>query len=76
MIIMALEGLNEEFDNIIEEATFLWKNGTESQFLNINISYYMSFTNDDYCSINSIIFYSLKMLISLNVACIVILAKL
>jgi hypothetical protein len=38
-----LKGLDEEFNNIIEEAIPLWKNRTKYRFLYANPSRYMSF---------------------------------
>ena len=48
------------FDNIIEEAIPLCKNGIKYQFLYANSSRYMSFTSDVFCSITSIMFPNSK----------------
>ena len=41
MLKIALEGSNENFDNIIEEAVPLWKIGTKYRFLYANRSLYV-----------------------------------
>ena len=43
---IALEGPNENFDNIIGEAIPLWENGSKLWFLYANPSRYMSFASD------------------------------
>ena len=72
----AWEGPDENFDNIIEEAIPLWKNGTKYRFLNANHSRSMSYASDVFCSITSIMFPILRMSISFKVACIVVLTNL
>ena len=52
----ALEGPNENFDNIIEEAIPLWKTGTKYRFLYANPSRYVSSTSDASCSVSSTLF--------------------
>ena len=56
MFKIALEGPNDNFDNIIEEAITLWSNGTKYRFLYANPSRYMSSARDVFCSITSIMF--------------------
>jgi len=53
MLRIALEGLDENFDNIIEEAIPLWKNGTKYRFLYANPSRYISSRSDASCSVTS-----------------------
>ena len=56
MLRIALKGPDENFDNIIEEAIPLWKNGTKYWFLYANLSCYMSSASDASCSITSVMF--------------------
>ena len=56
MLRIALEGPNENFDNIIEEAIPLWKSGTKYRFLYANPSLYVSSESDASCSVSSTIF--------------------
>jgi hypothetical protein len=60
MLRIALEGPNENFANIIEEAIPLWKNGPKYQFLYANPSCYMSFTSDIFRSITLVMFPNSK----------------
>ena len=73
---IALEGPNENFDNIIEEAIHLWKIGTKYQFLYANHSCYMSSTSDVFCSITSVMFPILRMSTSFKVTYIDVLTNL
>jgi hypothetical protein len=61
---IALEGPNENFDNIIEEAIPLWENGTKYlakyRFLYANPSRYMSSASDVFCSITLVMFPNSK----------------
>ena len=56
MLRIALEGPDENFDNIIVEAIPLWKSGTKYQFLYANPSLYVSSASDAACSISSTMF--------------------
>ena len=56
MLRIALEGPDEKFDNIIDEAIPLWKSGTKYQFLHTNPSLYVSSASDASCSISSTMF--------------------
>ena len=56
MLKNALEEPNENFDNIMEEAILLWKNGTKYRFLYANPSRYVSTASDVSCSIASVLF--------------------
>ena len=56
MLRIALEGLDENFDNFIKEAIALWKNGTKYQFLCANPSRYVSSASDASCSITPVMF--------------------
>jgi hypothetical protein len=60
MLRIALEGLDENFDNIIEEAIPLWENGPKYRFLYANPSCYMSYASDVFCSITSVMFPNSK----------------
>jgi len=51
MLGIALEGPNDNFDNIIQEAIPLWKNETKYRFLYANPSQYMSYRSDASCLI-------------------------
>ena len=53
---ISLEGPNENFDNIIEEAIPLWKSETKYQFLFANPSLYVSSGSDASCSVSSTMF--------------------
>ena len=57
---IALERLDENFDNIIEEAIFLWKNGTKYQFLYVNSPQYVSSASDASCSVSLTMFYNFE----------------
>ena len=56
MLRIALEGPDENFDNIIEEAIPLWKTGTKYRFLYANPSRYVSSASDASCSVSSTMF--------------------
>jgi hypothetical protein len=56
MLRIALEGPNENFDNIIEEAIPLWKSETKYWFLYANPSLYVSSGSDTSCSVSSTMF--------------------
>ena len=56
MLKIALEGPDENFDNIIEEAIPLWKSGTKYRFLYANPSLYVSYAHDASCSVSSTMF--------------------
>ena len=73
---IAWEGPDENFDNIIEEAIPLWKNGTKYRFLYASHSHYMSSASDIFYSITSVMFSILRMSIGFKVACIVVLTNL
>ena len=60
MLRIALEGTDENFDNIIEEAIPLWKSGTKYRFLYANPSLYVSSASDASCSISSTMFSNSK----------------
>ncbi len=51
MLRIALEGPDENFDNIIEEAVPLWKNEPKYWLLYANPSCYISSASDIFCSI-------------------------
>jgi hypothetical protein len=58
---IALEGPNENFDNMIEEAILLRENGTKYRFLyHVDPSRYMSSASDVICSITSVTFPNSK----------------
>ena len=59
-LIIALEGSNKNFDNIIEEAISVWKNETKYWLLYANPSCYMSSASDVPCSVTSIMFPNTK----------------
>ena len=56
MLRIALKGPDEDFDNIIEEATPLWKTRTKYRFLYANPSCYVFSANDASCSVSSTMF--------------------
>ena len=56
MLRIALERPNENFDNIFEEAIFLWKSVTKYRFLYANPSLYVSSASDASCSVSSTMF--------------------
>ena len=60
MLRIALEGPDENFDNIIEEAIPLWKTGTKYRFLYVNPSRYVSSASDASCSVSSTMFSNSK----------------
>ena len=60
MLRIALEGQDENFDNIIEEAIALWKNETKYQSLYATSSHYMFSASDASCSITSVMFPNSK----------------
>ena len=60
MLRTALEGPDDNFDYIIEEAIPLWKSGTKYMFLYANPSLYVSSAIDASCSISSTMFSNSK----------------
>ena len=58
MLGIALEGPDENFDNIIEEAIMFWK--TKYRFLYANPSRYMSSASDIFYSVTLVMFPNSK----------------
>ena len=56
MLRIALEGPNENFDNIIEEVIPLWKTRIKYWFLYANPSHYVSSASDASYSVSSTVF--------------------
>ena len=56
MLRNALEGPDENFDNIIKEVIPLWKTRTKYWFLYVNPSNYVSSASDASCSVSSTVF--------------------